>query len=94
MGVTLFYNTECPDCARRARCTARLDWLRRVRISTDDSPMGPVSRGPTGYCSTSHPSGGSPVVANRAAMVTPQGLTGGLWLVARSPRPVEYQTHH
>ncbi len=52
MGVTLFYNTECPDCARRARRTARLDWLRRVRISTDDSPMGPVSLGPTGFCST------------------------------------------
>ena len=45
MGVTLFYNAECPDCARQGRRTARLDWLRRVRISTDDSPIGPVPRG-------------------------------------------------
>ena len=45
MGVTLFYNAECADCARQAKRTARLDWLRRVRISTDDSPIGPVPRG-------------------------------------------------
>ena len=45
MGVTLFYNAECPDCARQAKRTARLDWLRRVRICTDDSPIGSVPRG-------------------------------------------------
>ena len=45
MGVTLFYNAGCLDCARRAQRTDRLDWLRRVRISTDDSPIGPVPRG-------------------------------------------------
>ena len=45
MGVTLFYNADCPDCARQAKRTARLDWLRRVRISTDDSPIGTVPRG-------------------------------------------------
>ena len=45
MGVTLFYNAECPDCARQANRTAGLDWLRRVRISTDDSPIGQVPRG-------------------------------------------------
>ena len=45
MGVTLYYNAECPDCARQTKRTARLDWLRRVRISTDDSPIGPVPRG-------------------------------------------------
>ena len=45
MAVTLFYNAECPDCARQARRTASLDWLRRVRVSTDDSPIGPVPRG-------------------------------------------------
>ena len=45
MGVTLFYNADCPDCARQAARTTRLDWLRRVRISTDDSPIGPVPKG-------------------------------------------------
>ena len=45
MGVTLFYNADCPNCARQAKRTARLDWLSRVRISTDDSPIGPVPRG-------------------------------------------------
>ena len=45
MGVTLFYNAECPDCVRQAKRTARLDWLRRVRISTDESPIGPVPGG-------------------------------------------------
>ena len=45
MGVTLFYNADCPDCARQAERTTRLDWLRRVRVSTDDSPIGRVPRG-------------------------------------------------
>ena len=45
MGVTLFYNADCPGCARQAKRTARLDWLSRVQISTDDSPIGPVPRG-------------------------------------------------
>ena len=83
MGVTLFYNTECPDCARRARCTARLDWLRRVRISTDDSPMGPVSRGPYGLLLHIPP-------VRRIAGRGKQGCNGDAsrsdrWLVAGSP---------
>ena len=45
MGVTLFYNADCSACARQAKRTARVDWLSRVRISTDDSPIGPVPRG-------------------------------------------------
>ncbi len=45
MGVTLFYNADCPDCGRRAERTATLDWLRRVRVSTDDSPIGSVPKG-------------------------------------------------
>ena len=45
MGVTLFYNADCPDCARQAKRTAWLDWLSRVRISADGSPIGPVPRG-------------------------------------------------
>jgi len=45
MGVTLFYNADCPDCARRAERTNRLDWLHRVRTSTDDSPIGQVPKG-------------------------------------------------
>ena len=45
MGVTLFYNADCPACALQAERTARLDWLSRVRISADDSPIGPVPRG-------------------------------------------------
>ena len=45
MGVTLYYNPRCPDCARQAQRTARLDWLRRVRPSIEDSPIGPVPSG-------------------------------------------------
>ena len=45
MGVTLFYNADCPDCASPAKRAAWLDWLSRVRISADDSPIGPGPRG-------------------------------------------------
>lgn len=45
MGVTLYYNATCPDCARQAARTTRLDWLGRVRTSTEDSPIGTVPRG-------------------------------------------------
>ena len=45
MTIRLHYNPDCPVCARRARRTARLDWLGRVEFRTDDSPLGPVSPG-------------------------------------------------
>ncbi|MDE0059198.1 MAG: hypothetical protein OXI22_05675 [Defluviicoccus sp.] len=45
MTVRLHYNPDCPVCARRAQRTARLDWLGRVELSTDDSPLGPVPPG-------------------------------------------------
>jgi len=45
VGVTLYYNATCADCARQAARTTRLDWLGRVRISAEDSPIGSVPRG-------------------------------------------------
>ena len=45
MTVRLHYNPDCPVCARRAQRTARLDWLGRVELSTDDSPLGKVPPG-------------------------------------------------
>ena len=45
MGVTLYHNATCPDCVQKAALTTRLDWLGRVRISTEDSPIGPVPPG-------------------------------------------------
>ncbi len=43
--ISLYYNPNCPDCARQAERTARLDWLRRVELRTDESPMGEVPVG-------------------------------------------------
>lgn len=43
--ITLYYNAQCPDCRRQAARTARLDWLRRVTISTADAPTGTVPIG-------------------------------------------------
>lgn len=45
MGVTLYYNATCSDCAQQAARTMRLDWLGWVRTSTEDSPIGTVPRG-------------------------------------------------
>ena len=45
MGTALHYNPDCPDCVRRANLTARMDWLRRVELRTDDSPLGKVPAG-------------------------------------------------
>ena len=45
MSVSRFYNANCPDCVRQARLTARLDWLSRVELRTDDSPLGAVPVG-------------------------------------------------
>ena len=43
--ISLYYNPSCPDCARQAARTARLDWLRRVELRTDESPLGAVPVG-------------------------------------------------
>ena len=45
MTVSLFYNSSCPDCVRLARLTARMDWLGRVELRTEDSPLGKVPVG-------------------------------------------------
>lgn len=45
MSVSLHYNARCPDCVRQAAVTARLDWLGRVELRTDDSPLGAVAVG-------------------------------------------------
>lgn len=45
MGISLYFNAGCPDCVRQAARTARLDWLNRVDLRTDESPLGEVSIG-------------------------------------------------
>ena len=45
MTVALFYNPRCPDCVRQARITGRMDWLHRIELRTDDSPLGKVPVG-------------------------------------------------
>ena len=45
MGITLYYNADCSDCARQASRTRKLDWLSRIELSTLDSPIGSVPRG-------------------------------------------------
>lgn len=45
MSITLHYNPTCDKCTRKARQTAKLDWLSRVRLSTEASPIGEVPRG-------------------------------------------------
>ena len=45
MTVALFYTPRCPDCVRQASLTVRMDWLGRVELRTDDSPLGAVPVG-------------------------------------------------
>ena len=45
MTVALFYNSRCPDSVRQAGLTARMDWLGRVELRTDASPLGEVPVG-------------------------------------------------
>ena len=45
MTVSFFYNAKCPICVRQAKRTARMDWLGRVALRTDDSPLGAVPVG-------------------------------------------------
>ncbi len=45
MTVSLFYNARCPDCVHQAKLTERMDWLGRVELRTDASPLGEVPVG-------------------------------------------------
>lgn len=45
MSITLYYNAACRDCERKANRTSKLDWFDRIRISTEESPLGPVPKG-------------------------------------------------
>ena len=45
MNLTLYYNANCDDCARKAQRTQSLDWFNRVRVSTEESPLGYAPRG-------------------------------------------------
>lgn len=45
MQLSLYYNPNCPDCVRKAKLTARLDWFRAIDLRTDNSPLGVVPVG-------------------------------------------------
>ena len=45
MGVRLYYNANSSDCVRKAARTGRMDWLDRVELRTDESPLGVVPIG-------------------------------------------------
>ncbi len=45
MSITVFYNADCRDCARKAARTAKMDRRGRIEFSTDESPIGPVPPG-------------------------------------------------
>ena len=45
MGIRVYFNEDCPDCVRRAARTNRLDWLNRIDLRTDESPLGKVPVG-------------------------------------------------
>ena len=45
MAIALYYNARCPDCVRQAGRTAQWDWLGRVELRTDASPLGEVPVG-------------------------------------------------
>ena len=45
MNLTLYYNANCNDCARKTQRTRSLDWFNRVRVSTEESPIGFAPRG-------------------------------------------------
>ena len=42
---TLYYNRACDDCARQAALTAKLDWFKRIAISTEIPPTGELEPG-------------------------------------------------
>ncbi len=43
--IALYYNPNCPDCVSQAKRTAQMDWLGRVELLTEDSPLGEVPIG-------------------------------------------------
>ena len=45
MSIRLYYNANCPDCARQAARTGRMDLLDRVEPRTCRSPIGEVPAG-------------------------------------------------
>ena len=45
MSIRLYFNEHCPDCARQAERTGRMDWLDRVEMRIDRSPIGEVPAG-------------------------------------------------
>ena len=45
MKLSMHYNANCSVCVRRAMRTSRLDWLSRIELRTDDSPLGAVPPG-------------------------------------------------
>ena len=42
---TLFYHKDCPDCANQAAQTSKLDWLNRIKVSTEIPPTGELEKG-------------------------------------------------
>ena len=45
MGIRIYFNADCPGCSLKAARTARMDWLGRVELRTDVSPLGVVPKG-------------------------------------------------
>ncbi len=43
--IALYYSSNCPDCARQAKRTAQMDWLGRIELLTEESPLGEVPIG-------------------------------------------------
>lgn len=43
--IKLFYNSSCSDCAKLAVLTKKLDWLKRVDISTEVPASGELEPG-------------------------------------------------
>jgi len=43
--IRIYRNPDCAKCARYARLHERLDWLRRVEISTATPMTGPLAMG-------------------------------------------------
>ncbi len=43
--ITVYSNKDCAKCARTVRFQTYLNWLRRVRYSTDEPKCGPLRLG-------------------------------------------------
>jgi len=42
---TLYHHKDCPECAKQAALTRKLDWLNRIRVSTEIPPTGELEKG-------------------------------------------------